>query len=80
MVKPSAIEHINQIFKAWGYGTTFSHSFRIGRASFYLAQKVDPEIVRIAGCWHSLAYEAYIRAFEQIASQHLGGLLRNSGS
>ncbi|KAG2062201.1 hypothetical protein BDR06DRAFT_946350, partial [Suillus hirtellus] len=36
--------------------------------------KVDPEIVRIAGRWKSLAYETYIRAFEQVASQHLGNL------
>jgi hypothetical protein len=57
MVKSMAI---NSILKAWGWGTTFGHSFRIRRALFYLSQKVDPEIVRIAGCWRSLAYEAYI--------------------
>jgi hypothetical protein len=75
MVKTSAIDHINLILKTWGWGTTFGHSFRIGGASFYLAQKVDPEIVRIAGRWRSLAYEAYIHAFEQVASRHLGGLM-----
>ena len=42
------------------------------------AQKVNPEIVRIAGRWRSLAYEVYIRAFEQVASRHLGGLLSQS--
>jgi hypothetical protein len=60
MVKSRAIDHINSILKSSGWGTTFGHSFRIGGASFYLAQKVDPEIVRIAGRWRSLAYEAYI--------------------
>jgi hypothetical protein len=75
MVKAKAIAHINSILSARGWGTAFGHSFRIGGASFYLSQKVDPEIVRIAGRWRSLAYEAYIRAFEQIASRHLGGLL-----
>jgi hypothetical protein len=75
MVKTSAIDHINLILKTWGWGTTFGHSFRIGGASFYLAQKVDPEIVCIAERWRSLAYEAYICAFEQVASQHLRGLM-----
>lgn len=71
MAKIRAVERINAILVAWGWGTTFGHSFRIGGASFYLAKKVDPEIVRIAGRWKSLAYETYIRAFEQISSQHL---------
>ncbi|KAG1742355.1 uncharacterized protein EDB91DRAFT_1247741 [Suillus paluster] len=71
MAKIPALERINSILMAWGWGTTFGHSFRIGGASFYLAKKVDPEIVRIAGRWRSLAYETYIRAFEQICSQHL---------
>lgn len=75
MVKSKAINHINSVIRAWGWGTTFGHSFWIGGASYYLSQKVDPEIVRIAGRWRSLAYEAYIRAFEQVASRHLGGLL-----
>jgi len=71
MSKNRALERINAIFIAWGWGTSFRHSFRIGGASFYLAKKVDPEIVRIAGRWKSLAYETYIRAFEQISSRHL---------
>ncbi|KIJ48733.1 hypothetical protein M422DRAFT_109094, partial [Sphaerobolus stellatus SS14] len=50
------------------------HSFRIGGASYFLAQKVDPEIVQIAGRWRSLAYETYIRAFELTASRHLSAL------
>ena len=80
MVKTKAINHINAILKSWGWGTTFGHSFRIGGASFYLSQKVDPEIVRIAGRWRSLAYEAYIRAFKQVASRHLGSLLSQPNS
>lgn len=79
MVKDRAIERINSILSAAGFGTTFGHSFRIGGASFYLAQKVDPEIVRLAGRWKSLAYEVYIRAFEQVASQHLTGLWTDTG-
>lgn len=79
MVKHKAISHINAILKDKGWGTAFGHSFRIGGASFYLSQKIDPEIVRIAGRWRSLAYEAYIRAFEQVASRHFGGLLAQTG-
>ncbi|KIJ41366.1 hypothetical protein M422DRAFT_172422 [Sphaerobolus stellatus SS14] len=68
MVKQMALKCINDILNRWGWGTTFGHSFRIGGASYYLAQKVDPEIIRIAGRWRSMAYETYIRAFEQTAS------------
>jgi hypothetical protein len=78
MVKSKAITHINTIISAHGWGTAFGHSFRIGGASFYLSQKVDSEIVRIAGRWRSLAYEVYMHAFEQVASCHLGGLLARS--
>ncbi|KIJ48843.1 hypothetical protein M422DRAFT_99636, partial [Sphaerobolus stellatus SS14] len=63
LVKQSTIKFINDILSGLGWGTSFGHSFRIGGASYYLAQKVDPEIIRIAGRWRSLAYETYIRAF-----------------
>ncbi|KAF8576008.1 hypothetical protein K439DRAFT_1292150, partial [Ramaria rubella] len=53
------IDKINSILSSNGWGNSFRHSFRIGGASFFLAQKVDPEIVRLAGHWKSLAYEAY---------------------
>jgi len=75
MVKTKAIAHINSILSMHGWGTAFGHSFQISGASFYLSQKVDPEIVHIAGRWRSLAYEAHICAFKQVASRHLGGLL-----
>ncbi|KAH7917590.1 DNA breaking-rejoining enzyme, partial [Leucogyrophana mollusca] len=74
MAKSRAIDRINAVLHAWGWGTAFGHSFRIGGASFFLAKKVEPEIVRIAGRWKSLAYETYIRAFEQISSRHLANL------
>ena len=77
MVKATALVHINTILKMHGWGTAFSHSFRIGGALFYLAQKIDPEIVRLAGHWQSLAYEAYIQSFEQIVSHHLGNALNH---
>lgn len=69
MVRVQALERINLILKASGWSTSFGHSFRIGGASFYLAKKIDPKIIRVAGRWKSLAYEAYIRAFEQTSSQ-----------
>ena len=74
MVKDKALDRINSVLRAWGWGTTFGHSFRIGGASFYLAQKVNPEIVRLAGRWKSLAYEAHIRAFELIGNRHMGNM------
>ena len=45
MVKAKAMDCINAILMAWGWGTSFGHSFCIGSASFYLAQGVSPEIV-----------------------------------
>lgn len=45
MAKAHAIEQINSILVAWGWGTSFGHSFQIRGASFYLAQKIDPEII-----------------------------------
>ena len=49
MVKTKALLCINTILSAWGWGTTFGHSFRIGGASFFLAQGVNPKIVCLAG-------------------------------
>ncbi|KAJ7489048.1 hypothetical protein FB451DRAFT_1024953 [Mycena latifolia] len=72
MVRQKAMDRINTILGAWGFGTSFGHSFRIGGASYYLAQKVNPEIIRIAGRWKSLAYEAYLRALELSISRHIG--------
>ncbi|PSR81117.1 hypothetical protein PHLCEN_2v6452 [Hermanssonia centrifuga] len=74
MVRDTAMHRINAVLHAWGWGTSFGHSFRIGGASFFLGQGVAPEVVRIAGRWKSLAYEVYIRAFEQVSSHHLGNL------
>ena len=74
LTRKSTLSRINNIFQARGWGTTFGHSFRIGGASFYLAQRINPEVVRLAGRWKSLAYETYIRAFEQVASRHLAHL------
>lgn len=71
IVKTTAMVHINTILKAHGWGTAIGHSFCISGASFYLTQKIDPEIIHLAGCWWSLVYEVYIHAFEQIASCHL---------
>ncbi|KIJ28405.1 hypothetical protein M422DRAFT_189758 [Sphaerobolus stellatus SS14] len=75
LVKSAALDRINNVFLANGWGTTFGHSIRIGGASFFLAQKVNPEIIRLAGRWKSLVYEAYIRAFELTASRHMGNMI-----
>jgi hypothetical protein len=77
MVKAKALARINAILQTWGWGTAFGHSFRIGGASFYLAQGKNPEHIRIAGRWKSLAYQVYIRSFELIANRHLGNMPTN---
>lgn len=79
MVRDTALQFINGRLSALGFSTTFGHSFRIGGASFYLSQGVNPEIVRLLGRWRSLAYEVYIRAFEQVASHHTAHLAANYG-
>ena len=55
---------INAIFQAWGWRTSFGHSFRIGGPSFYLAQGKNPEHIRTARRWN-------IHSFELIANRHL---------
>lgn len=74
MVRQAALTRINTVFQAWGWGNAFGHSFRIGGASYLLAKKVDPEIVRIAGRWRSLAYELYIRSFELVIGSHVANI------
>lgn len=76
LTKEAALSRIKEVLRGGGWNSIFGHSFRIGGASFYLAKGVSPELVRIAGRWKSLAYETYVRAFEQIAPQHMGGLDR----
>ena len=68
MVRPRILEKISSILAVDGTPRTFGHSFRIDGASFYMANKIDPEIVCMAGRWRSLAYETYIRSFEQVIS------------
>jgi hypothetical protein len=55
VTRSSALAQINNILLAWGWGNTFGHSFCIGGASFFLAEGVSPEIIRITGRWRSLA-------------------------
>lgn len=74
LTKDAALRRIKQALSAEGKGLVFGHSFRIGGASFFLAQGVNPEIVRLAGRWKSLSYQTYVRAFEQIAPQHLSNM------
>ncbi|KAG1759349.1 hypothetical protein EDD22DRAFT_782661, partial [Suillus occidentalis] len=45
MAKIQALECINSILMAWGWGTTFGHSFQIDGVSFYLTKKINPEII-----------------------------------
>ena len=71
MVKPRFLECFNSILIANGTPRIYGHSFCIGGTSFYMASGVNPEIVRMAGRWRSLAYETYIQSFEQVVSLHL---------
>ncbi|KAF5382385.1 hypothetical protein D9757_009774 [Collybiopsis confluens] len=71
LVRKSSLSRVNSVFASMGWGNAFGHSFRIGGASYLLAQGVSPEIVRIAGRWRSLAYELYIRSFQDIFSKHI---------
>lgn len=69
------MEQVNEVLEHGGWNSTFGHSFHVRGASYYLAQKVDPEMVRIAGRWRSLTYETYIRGFEQVISLCSGELV-----
>jgi hypothetical protein len=59
-----------RILVGGGGSRPFGHSLRIGDASYLLA-----EVVHLAGRWRSQAYEAYIRAFEQVVIRHYGHIL-----
>lgn len=74
LTRSATLARINNVLGTRGWGSTFGHSFRIGGASFYMAKGVNPEIIRIVGRWRSLAYELYIRAFEQVVGHHVGNL------
>ena len=69
------MEQVNEVLEHGGWNSTFGHSFHVRGASYYLAQKVDPEMVRIAGRWRSLTYETYTRGFEQVISLCSGELV-----
>ncbi|KAF5366868.1 hypothetical protein D9757_011918 [Collybiopsis confluens] len=71
LVRKSSLSRVNSVLASMGWGNAFGHSFRIGGASYLLAQGVSPEIVCIAGRWRSLAYELYIRSFQDIFSKHI---------
>jgi hypothetical protein len=58
----------------------FGHSFRIGGATYWLGRGVPVEWVRMVGRWRSLAFQTYIRDFEEIADQYLGIPARARGA
>ena len=62
MTKEKVLARINTVLQAWGWRTAFGHSFRIGGVFFHFAEGKDPEHIRIAGRWKSLAYQVYVRA------------------
>ena len=74
MTRDAALRTLNGRLLNLGFGTTFGHSFRIGGASFLLAQGAIPEVVRMMGRWRSLAYELYVRAFERVVSHHTANI------
>ena len=74
MTKSAFLDRFNTILDSKKLPRVYGHSFRIGGASHYLANGVNPEIIRIDGRWRSLSYEAYIRSFELTLSHHLGNL------
>ena len=80
MAKTRFMERFNNILVSKSVSRVYGHSFRIGGASHYLANGVNPEIVQLQGRWRSLSYETYIRGFEQAISLHLGDLPSSSNS
>ena len=74
LTKGAWLRRVNEVWSARGWGTSFGHSFRIGGASHFLARGANPEVVRMAGRWRSLAFEVYVRAFERVVSRHLASI------
>ena len=71
LTKSAFLNRLQSVWEAAGIVGLFGHSFRIGGASFFLAKGVSVEMVRLLGRWRSIAFELYLRAFEEIAPQHL---------
>lgn len=74
MTKPSFLDRVNRILTSHGSERVYGHSFRIGGASYYMAHKMDMEVVKIAGRWQSISYQLYIRRVEQVISRRFADL------
>ena len=74
MTKTRFTERVNGILTANSSQRIYGHSFRIGGASYYMANKIDTEVVRIAGRWQSMSYQVYIRNVEQVISRRFADL------
>ncbi|KIY62501.1 hypothetical protein CYLTODRAFT_426868 [Cylindrobasidium torrendii FP15055 ss-10] len=61
----------NEVWAEKGLEPLTGHSFRIGGATHYLVNGVQPNVVKAMGRWKSDAFEAYWRDLEALAAIHI---------
>jgi hypothetical protein len=72
-IRNTVLGCVQTVLAAYGWGSMYGHLFCIGGALRFLAQGVNPKIIRLAGQWQLLAYKTYIHMFKQVVSHHMGG-------
>lgn len=69
--KADFMRRCNRIWEDAGLEPLMGHSFRIGGATHYLVNGVEPNVVKAMGRWKSDAFEAYWRDLEALAAIHI---------
>ncbi|KZV81380.1 DNA breaking-rejoining enzyme, partial [Exidia glandulosa HHB12029] len=71
LTKSAFLGRLNEIWREAGMQRITGHSFRIGGTTALLRAGVDPEVVKMAGRWHSDSFLRYWRAIDEIISSHM---------
>ncbi|KAF8330264.1 hypothetical protein F5887DRAFT_94759 [Amanita rubescens] len=61
------LKKCNEIWRAHNRQRYTGHCFRISGTTHYLLQAINPDVVRIMGCWSS---DAFIRYWRQLDVVH----------
>jgi hypothetical protein len=64
------LKKCNEIWRAHNRQRYTGHCFRISGTTHYLLQAINPDVVRIMGCWSSDAFIRYWRQLDVVATVH----------
>lgn len=71
LTRTELMKRCNEVWAEEGLEPLTGHSFRIGGATHYLVNGVDPSVVKVLGRWKSNAFEEYWRNTEILAEIHV---------